>query len=111
MLDIVIVSVHKRKMVTFGSIGSLPTKEEVIKQVNLRYDELFHYDDNGARQALVCTTERLRSACLLQFPYGVGDLNETRLAEDDSYTEKIDLEKYLNHLTKLSQPIFQKPMF
>ena len=48
LLDIVIVSVHKRKMVTFGNIGSLPTKEEVIKQVNLRYDELFHYDDNGA---------------------------------------------------------------
>ena len=30
-------------------------RDEVIKKVNLRYDELFHYDDNGARQALVCT--------------------------------------------------------
>ena len=53
----------------------------------------------------------IRSACLLQFPYGVGDMNEKRILHDDSYSDKVDIELYLKHLAKLLQNVFQKPMF
>jgi hypothetical protein len=56
--------------------------------------------------------EQLTRACLLQFPYGVGGMNEKRLLpSNESFTTSVDHEAYLQHLTKLSQPIFQEPMF
>ena len=56
-------------------------------------------------------SDQLTRACLLQFPYGVGGMKERRILGDDSFTENMDMEAYLKHLTKLSQPAFQRPMF
>ena len=56
--------------------------------------------------------DQLTRACLLQFPYGVGGMNEKRVvSSDDSFTNSVDQEDFLKHLSKLSQPVFQLPMF
>ena len=51
------------------------------------------------------------SSCLLQFPYGIGGMNELRMANDGSFTRKIDLDAYISHLSKISQPQFHRPLF
>jgi len=51
------------------------------------------------------------SACLLQFPYGLGGVNETRIMGDGSLTDKSDIEQYIKHLNRLSEVEFQEPMF
>jgi hypothetical protein len=53
----------------------------------------------------------LISTCLLHFPYGIGGMDEWRYNKDGSKSNKPALQPYLEHLSKLSQPIFQAPMF
>ena len=55
--------------------------------------------------------EVLMDACLLQFPYGIGHMNERRKLPDGSWTTKSDLIEYLQHLSRLSQPVFQTNFF
>jgi hypothetical protein len=55
--------------------------------------------------------DQLISSCLLQFPYGIGGLNEERTLKDGSRSEEAKLEPFLSHLTLLLQPVFQYPMF
>ena len=55
--------------------------------------------------------EVLLDACLLQFPYGFGAMNERRKLHDGSWTTKSDLMEYLQHLSKLSQTQFQSNFF
>jgi len=52
----------------------------------------------------------LVSACLLQFPYGIGGMDETRRKQDGSYSDYVELEPYLEHISKMSNPTFQEPM-
>ena len=53
----------------------------------------------------------LVDACLLQFPYGIGHMRETRRLHDGSWTTKSDLLEFLQHLSKISQPVFQNNFF
>ena len=53
----------------------------------------------------------LTRACLLQFPYGLCGMDATRLKKDGSFSTTVPLEKYLRHLSLLSQPVFQRPLF
>ena len=53
----------------------------------------------------------LLDACLLQYPHGIGGMEEGRLLHDESITNKSDLFEYFEHVGKLSQNVFQKPMF
>jgi hypothetical protein len=55
--------------------------------------------------------DQLISSCLLQFPYGIGGLDERRQLPDGSFTMKAHLEAFMGHLTLLSQNSFQYPMF
>lgn len=55
--------------------------------------------------------DQLISSCLLQFPYGVGGIKEERVLHDGSSCNEAKLEPFLAHLTRLSQPVFQVPMF
>ena len=55
--------------------------------------------------------EVLLDACLLQFPYVFGTMNERRRLHDGSWTTKSDLMEYLQHLSKLSQVQFQTNFF
>ena len=50
-------------------------------------------------------------ACLLQFPYGLGGMNEQRMNSDGSMTSSIDLTDYVQHLSYISQPHFHRPLF
>ena len=54
--------------------------------------------------------DQLMNACLLQFPYGVGGMNETRLVSNGKRTTKVDLDKFLGHLSRKADPLFQEPM-
>jgi hypothetical protein len=55
--------------------------------------------------------DQLISSCLLQFPLGLGGLNAEQTLKDGSRLEEAKLEPFLLHLTLLSQPVFQYPMF
>ena len=57
--------------------------------------------------------DELVMANLLQFPYGIGGVKERRIKSDGSgsYTDKVDVEKYLSHLSLISQRDFQTPLF
>jgi hypothetical protein len=57
-------------------------------------------------------SDEFLEACLLQFPYGIGGMKQRRIRSDGSYTrKKTDLEAYIKHLSKVSQPVFQRPLF
>ena len=53
----------------------------------------------------------LLNGCLLQFPYGIGALNEDRKDSKGDYKEKTDLCEHLRHLSLLSLPEFHAPLF
>lgn len=53
----------------------------------------------------------LLNGCLLQFPYGIGALNEERKDTHGDYKEKNDLCEHLQHLSLLSLPEFHAPLF
>ena len=55
----------------------------------------------------------LINACLLQFPYGRGGINEDRFIEDNESRRSniIDIDQYVTHLSKISQPHFHYDLF
>ena len=53
----------------------------------------------------------LLDACLLQFPYGIGALEERRLLHDILMTTASDLNEFLAQLSLQAQNCFQKPLF
>ena len=53
----------------------------------------------------------LVDSCLLQFPYGIGGMNDTRMLKDGSFSDRADIEEYVEHMSRKSQLVFQKPMF
>jgi hypothetical protein len=56
-------------------------------------------------------SDQLIGECLLQFPYGVCGMDEKRRKYDGSFTTYIVVDEYLSHVSRLSQPCFQTPMF
>jgi Helitron helicase-like domain at N-terminus len=55
-------------------------------------------------------SDLLLDSCLLQFPYGIGSQHEARLLHDGSFDENSTLTEFLEHLSRKSDPIFQRPM-
>ena len=55
--------------------------------------------------------DSLMNSCILQFPYGVGCFEESRFKQDGTRSKNLDIPSYMKHLSKLSQPVFQKPLF
>ena len=53
----------------------------------------------------------LVNACLLQFPYGRGGMHEQRTNNNKSFTCNIDIEEYVQHLSKVSQRHFHHELF
>ena len=55
----------------------------------------------------------LINACLLQFLYGRGGINEDRLIEvhEPWQNKNIDIDQYVTHLSKISQPHFHYDLF
>ena len=52
----------------------------------------------------------LLNSGLLQFPYGIGGMNETRLLHDGSFTTRSDPKDYLEQLSLRAQPCFQSSL-
>ena len=65
---------------------------------------------NNLNKQAVCDYKdhNLINACLLQFPYGRGGIDENRLLEDDEpwHAQNINIYHYVTHLSKISQPLF-----
>jgi hypothetical protein len=55
--------------------------------------------------------DQLISSSLLQFPYGIGGIEEHRELPNGTATEKAHLEGMVSHLSLVSQNCFQLPMF
>ena len=55
--------------------------------------------------------ENLINACLLQFPYGRGAINERRIKNDGSITTSVDLKEYIQYLSMLSPRQFHRDLF
>ena len=51
------------------------------------------------------------NSCLLQFPFGYGGLQEERKDKDGIITDNVDHRKYIQHLSRLSQPQFHRGLF
>ena len=55
--------------------------------------------------------EILLGGALLQFPYGIGGLDESRQIEKGQRSKKTNLDEFLDHLSKKAAPEFQTPLF
>jgi hypothetical protein len=55
--------------------------------------------------------DNLAGACLLQFPYGRGGLNELRQKFDGKLSDTTNIVSYVEHLSLISQPVFHHPLF
>jgi Helitron helicase-like domain at N-terminus/PIF1-like helicase len=55
--------------------------------------------------------DNLVNACLLQFPYGRGGLNEKRQSSENKTSKYVDLIKYTQYISLLSLPQFQIELF
>ena len=53
----------------------------------------------------------LVNACLIQFPYGRGGMQEVRMKYDGSFTDSTDVADYIDHLSRISQPHFHEQLF
>ena len=73
---------------------------DVEFQLNLEKQLIFDSDEDN-----------FVNACLLQFPYGIGGLNENRKKGNGSFTNSIDILEYTTHLSKLSESQFHHPIF
>ncbi len=51
------------------------------------------------------------NTCLLQFPYGIGGLYEYRLNAKGHISTYMDVQQYIRHLTRISQPHFHHNLF
>jgi hypothetical protein len=55
--------------------------------------------------------DNLVNACLLQFPYGRGGMDEEHVKPDGTITSNIDISEYIKYLSMQSQPQFHKELF
>ena len=55
--------------------------------------------------------ENLVNACLLQFPYGRGAMNEDRMKNDGSISTSVDVKEYIQYLSMLSLRQFHRDLF
>lgn len=98
------------------NLGGCDTREEfkakvneIMKDGNCNIDVRLNLEKTFAND----NQDIFLSCCLLQFPYGVGGINDKRLKSDgsNSLTDKTDLEQYIRHLNRLSETEFHEPMF
>jgi hypothetical protein len=53
----------------------------------------------------------LVNACILQFPFGRGGMHEQRVNDNGAYSCSTDIEEYVQHLSRISQPHFHHELF
>lgn len=71
-----------------------------------------HLQANMEREFVKCGDgDHLIGAAVLQFPYGIGSMDERRLLENGKLTSRSNLRDFLHHLSKKSDPLFQTSLF
>ena len=68
-------------------------------QADLLRESVSDYKDNN-----------LVNACLIQFPYGIGGLNEERMLSEGKIG-LMDIDSYTSHVSRLSRPHFNEELF
>ena len=101
-----------------GTMSSLTGGQENLEQFN---EMIQAATNSGYDIAIKCDLMKeavsdfrdnnLVNACLLQYPYGRGGMHEVRLHTKGSLTCSTDIEEYVQHLTRLSQPHFHHELF
>lgn len=91
-----------------GSINEF--KEFVHAAQRNNYDIAFRYD---LEKELVADFKdnNLVNACILQFPFGRGGMNERRLLSNGSFTRSINVENYVKHISRISQKQMHRELF
>lgn len=69
-------------------------------QYDLHSQYVYDYKDNT-----------LVNACIVQFPFGRGGLNESRLSGNGAATKSTNVDDYINHLSHISQKYFHEELF
>jgi hypothetical protein len=94
-------------------VGGFSSGEEfrswVIDLRRAGFDAEFKY--NLQREFLTSGDEGIVDALPLQFPYGIGGIDEIRLNPDGTRSKCRDVNVLLKHYSRLSQPVFQMPLF
>ena len=76
-----------------GAFGSNEEFKVYVEEMQKKFD-LNLKVDFASEYVKGKESDYLTKACILQFPHGVGGLNEKRLLHDESYCENVDMEAY-----------------
>ena len=94
-----------------GGQDNLQKFQELVKQAKSNGADLEFQCDLFKEAVHDYKDNNLVNACLLQFPYGEGGMHELRYRGDGSMSNKIPLEDYVEHLSKVSMPHFHHDLF
>jgi hypothetical protein len=92
----------------FEEKGAFKVFAEKMKERNFNVEFKANLEKKFVKES---DSDQLIGACLLQFPYGVCGMDETRRKYDDSLATGAVVDEYLSHLSRLSLPCFQTRMF
>jgi hypothetical protein len=94
-----------------GGQENLQAFNDLVKQVSASgYDIGFR--SNLIKEAVSDFKDNnLVNACLLQFPYGRGGMHELCVQGNGNYSTNTDIQEYIEHLSRLSQPQFHHELF
>jgi len=94
-----------------GGQSNLAAFQEIVNKAKQSGSNV-EFQCDIAREAVADFKDNnLVNACLLQFPFGRGGMHELRKHGDGSFTNKMPIEDYIEHLSKVSQPHFQQELF
>ena len=97
---------------TQGGYSNKQSFEEYVKAAKLSHLSFHLHTDFQKNYVPDYKDDNLVNACLLQFPYGRGGLNECRADKiGDSFSESIDIIHYIKALSRNSQPQFHLQLF
>ena len=94
-----------------GGQNNIDTWKTVIEEAKRRNYDIGFQCDLQKEMVADFKDRNLVNSCLLQFPYGVGGMHESRLKPDGSRTNRISMQTYLEHLSMISQPHFHRELF
>ena len=95
-----------------GGQASIKEFRQLISEAVSNHNYRLEFEADLAKEGVADYRDNnLVNACLLQFPYGRGGMHEQRLQTNGSFTTGTDIDDYVQHLTRLSQPQFHYDLF
>ena len=94
-----------------GGQANVERFKEMVRRAKMSGYDL-DFQCNFAKESVLDFKDNtLVNACLLQFPYGRGGMHENRMKRDGSMTDKVDVDEYIEHLSRLSPSQFHHDRF